>query len=507
MSSDRSGFLVSAAIVAVGLGGLWVFPTLQQDGLDGLMGRLAALTGRNGDGAASDGLAGAAPVDAASGTGAGIGAGKDGPADPPLLVEASAPDIAGACDRRRATDVSVIGDRVQLRFFERSAMAATTGPAGTVPASEIVFERLDLSGTYEIDADGSASLPAIGHVRLAGRALACIEGVVARAAFEAMGTQATVTAAFAARPPVLVRGAVRAPGSYGHSPGLTVERVLAQAGLLDGRDPVSQARLIALKARRTDLERARASAALQRMRVTALLEGQRRLADDPLRPEVVRLMGAERLATEERLMAAGQEADERREATAREAIDDLAERIEIAGRQHDLASQQVRQYNARVEEQTERLRNLQVRDLRVEDMKMRAVEAERVLLEKQDLLLRLQAERRQAQLDAALSDTARERDLTAELRRIEGDIASAETELQAIAAEEMLRDGEGASLLVTLTPAGGEPVAAGWDALVRPGDLVTVAVSQPPAPQGRAAASRPAGPAAMPQDNQSAWIR
>lgn len=505
MSSDKSGFLVSAAIVAVGIGGLWAFPTLQEDGLHGALARLSALAGRGGAVTVPDGGAGVPRPDPASI--AESPAPGQGTADPAILVAAAAPDIGTLCNRRASDDLAVVGDRVQLRFFERSAMAAATGPTGPLPASEIVFERLDLSGIYDIDAAGAASLPAIGHVELAGRGLGCIEATIARAAFETMGTETSVTAAFAARPPVLVRGAVRAPGSYGHSPGLTVERVLAQAGLLDGRDPASQARLIALDARRTELERMRAASALERMRVAAMLAGRRTLADDPLRPEILRLLGADRLSAEERVLVQMLDAEDRRAETAREAIADLTERIEIAGRQQNLARQQVVQYNARLAQQSQRLRNLQVRDLRLEETTMRAVDSERILLEKQDLLLRLQAERRQAELDAALAAGARERDLTAELRRLDAALASAATELQAIAAEARLLSQDAGRLEVTIARAGGSPVAAESSAAVRPGDLVTVTVTTPPAPDDLSALPKRPSPVALPHDTQSAWIR
>lgn len=505
MSSDKSGFLVSAAIVAVGIGGLWAFPTMQEEGLQGFLARLSGSTAQKGS-VVPDGTAGVPQPDGAS-IAESLAPGH-GLADPSVLVAASAPDIGAACDERQSEDRAVVGDRLQLRFFERSALAAVEGPGGIIPASDIVFERLDLSGLYEIDATSSTSLPAIGHVALAGRSLACIEAVVARAAFEAMGVQATVTAAFAARPPVLVRGAVRAPGSYGHSPGLTVERVLAQAGLLDSRDSASQARLIALKARRTDLERSRAAAALERMRVSAMIAGMRTLPeDDPLLQEILRAMGAERLAAEERALIEMLDAEDQRAASAREGLADLNERINIASRQQTLARQQMNQYNARLEQQSLRLRNLQVRDQRLEDTKMRAVDSERILLEKQDLLLRLQAERRQSQLESTLFATSRDRDLTTELRRLETAIASAETELMAIAAEERLLDADTAKMVVTIAGPDGSSVMAEANTPVRPGDLVTVSVTAPPPADNQSATLVSPYATAIPHDIQSASIK
>lgn len=503
MSSDRSGFLVSAAIVAVGLGGLWAFPTLQQEGLQGMLARLSAFAGQERSG--SDGITGVPRPEPAISVERSISG--QAAAQPSILVPASAPDIEPLCDPRRSGDVAVVGDRIQLRFFERSALAAMAEPDGTATASDIVFERLDLSGTYDINATGSASLPAIGHVDLAGQGLACIEGLIARAAYDTMGIQTTITAAFAVRPPVLVRGAVRAPGSYSHSPGLTIERVLAQAGELDSSDPASQSRLIALQARRSDLERSRAAWALERMRVSAMIKGQRTLSEDVLLPEMLHLLGADRVSEEERILVGMLDAWERHIATAREAAADLNDRIDIARRQQNLAQQQLNQYNARLAQQTQRLRNLQVRDLRLEDTTIRAVDSEGILLEKQDLLLRLEADRRQAELEAALSASSRDRDLMLDLRRLDAAIASAENELNAILAELRLLDQDASGLVVTVTAAGGSPVVAEPDTPVRPGDLVTVTVTHRPTPDDLPVGLGPFQPAPMPQDNQSAWIR
>ena len=138
---------------------------------------------------------------------------------------------------------------------------------------------------------------------------------------------------------------------------------------------------------------------------------------------------------------------------------------------------------------------------------MRAVDSERILLEKQDLLLRLQAERRQSQLEATLSATSRDRDLTTELRRLETAIASAETELMAIAAEERLLDADTAKMVVTIAGPDGSSVMAETNTPVRPGDLVTVSVTAPPPADNQSATLVSPYATAIPHDIQSASIK
>lgn len=57
---------------------------------------------------------------------------------------------------------ALVGDRLTLRFFEREAVKSATMTGGTSP---LYFERLDLSGTYEVDAQGEVSLPLLGRLQ------------------------------------------------------------------------------------------------------------------------------------------------------------------------------------------------------------------------------------------------------------------------------------------------------------------------------------------------------
>lgn len=491
MSNGLGGFLVSASIVGAGLAGVWAWPHLQEGGFRSLAVQAAGLY-HSAELRLRPALAalqtppetGGAPLVEPGAISESRPPARLSPVDP-LRAEATAPVVAARCEGpERDGDTAVIGDRVQLRIFESAVLAAAPAPEGAAaPPTDIVFERLDLSGTYEVGTTGAVSLPAIGHVDVAGHSLSCIEALVSRAAFDRMRTQNTVSAAFAARPPVLVRGAVRVPGAHGYNPGLTVERVLAQAGALDDGDPAARVRLIALEARRSELDKTRIGLSLERLRIEAALNDRDSLpADHPVIRAAGALLGEDRLASERNALAAEIEANRLREAQSGAALADLAARIETARRQKDLAQTQMAYHADRHEHQSEMLQNGLVTDSRLNDTAVRAMDAERILLEKEDLLFRLEAERRLAQQDAELARVDRIKVLAAELREVSAALDAAGSELDTVLAELDLYGDDGLRLAVTIERFAGaartRTIAAAPDTLVRPGDLVTVAAGR-----------------------------
>ncbi|CAM3403340.1 Soluble ligand binding domain-containing protein [Paracoccus nototheniae] len=466
--------MVSAGIVATGLAGIWAWPIVQNGGLSDRASGLYARLGL-GDADASGSIVppdnsgeGRLPRQAVS------------ESLPPAQVRQPAPAaiVPPECEAAAdSPDVTVPGDRIALRIFESSALAAPAGDGA--PATDIVFERLDLSGIYDVAGTGTLSLPALGHVDVAGRPLACVEALVSRAAFDAMATQTMVSAAFDSRPPVLVRGAVRAPGSHGYSTGLTVARLLAQAGVLDDRDPAAQVRMIALRARQTELARTRASLSLERMRLRAALDGVGTLpADSPEVTAALALLGAERVTSEETALAAEIRAEGLRQTRTEATLADLAARIETAEQQRRVSETQADYYAARRAQQIEMLQNGFITDSRLDETAMRAMDAERIFLEKHDLLFRLQAERRLAQQDAELAGSERLRSVTAELRSITTALDAADSAFDTVMAELSLFAEDGLRLEVSIErPTDAtrtERIAADMDTLIHPGDLVTI---------------------------------
>lgn len=507
MSNGLGGFLVSASIVGAGLAGFWAWPHLQEGGFQSLAAQAAGLY----HGAemrlrpaiaalqAPPDLAGARLLEPDA-TAESL---PPAPLSPvgPLTAEPAVPVVSGQCEGPEGDqNAAVIGDRVQLRIFESSTLAAAPAPEGAGAApTDIVFERLDLSGSYEVGSTGAVSLPAIGHVDVAGHSLSCIEALVSRAAFERMRTQNSVSAAYAARPPILVRGAVRSPGAHVYNPGLTVERVLAQAGALDDRDPAAKVRLIALDARRSELDKTRIGLTLERLRIEAALNDRDSLPqDDPAIRAALALLGQDRVASEGKALASEIQASRLRRAQSEATLADLAARIDSARRQRDLAQTQMAYHANRQEHQSEMLQSGLVTDSRVNDTAVRAMDAERILLEKEDLLFRLEAEHRAAQQDAELARVDRIKALTAELRQVSAALDTAGSELDTVLAELNLYEDDGLRLAVTierpLDGARAQTIAADADTLVRPGDLVTVS-AEAAQEEDLADAVRPAPPA------------
>ena len=157
---------------------------------------------------------------------------------------------------------------------------------------------------------------------------------------------------------------------------------------------------------------------------------------------------------------------------------DLDARIDTAREQHQVAATQMDYYADRHEHQSAMLQSGYITDSRLNDTVVRTMDAERILLEKEDLLLRLQAERRMAEQDAELTRVDRLKALTAELRRISTALDSADSEAEAVLAELNLLQVGDTALTVTIerpaAAAGTSTFTAGAETLVRPGDLVTV---------------------------------
>jgi hypothetical protein len=156
---------------------------------------------------------------------------------------------------RLASGVALTGDQLAVRFFE-------SGESGGSDDQPVFFERLDLSGSYQVDVEGEVSIPLVGRIAAEGQTLACLEARIAARYVETFATPVSVSAAFAARPPVVVTGAVRMPGSYQAGPGMTLRHILALAGARTGIAAADPG-LASILARKDELERLRAGLRLE----------------------------------------------------------------------------------------------------------------------------------------------------------------------------------------------------------------------------------------------------
>lgn len=136
-----------------------------------------------------------------------------------------------------------VGDRIKITFFEHLNLPSPTlgRPPGTnakAPASQQVrsfYQRLDLTGEYTVQLDGSIAIPRMGTFTAAQRSLADVQSDMASVFERTMGRACEVSIAVLGRQPVYVMGAARNPGAYQYVPGMMVLHALALAGGLERR--------------------------------------------------------------------------------------------------------------------------------------------------------------------------------------------------------------------------------------------------------------------------------
>ncbi|MFO1144211.1 MAG: polysaccharide biosynthesis/export family protein [Amaricoccus sp.] len=387
------------------------------------------------------------------------------------------PKDCSTADRLTAGAV-LVGDRLSLRFFEKEG-AESAALAGTRP---VYFERLDLSGTYDVDARGQISIPLVGRIDADGYALACVEALVSDRYTRAFATEASVSAAFASRPPVVVTGAVRAPGSYTVTPGMVLRHLLALAGAPSTQDGgAARAAEAPLLARKAELENL---AAGLRLEVRMLTAAQAHQEQPDLAPDERSLyqakLGASRLQSELANLAARVETFERDKRDRAAQLQEKRDMLVLLQEQQAVLDRQVGEKRDRLAE----LRGLTERGL-APLTRLAADEAALITLEHSAFELRSatlaqQAAVRQAEeaLEAVDGDyrgaiAADLRDRTKEADAIDAQLASIDLQVG------MLSDGSaGAGERVTIVrngPAGPVRLEGSLASIILPGDLVEVA--------------------------------
>ena len=129
-----------------------------------------------------------------------------------------------------------LGDRLKVTFFESlevGGQGTERGAGGSNASLQTFYQRMDLSGEYSIEQDGTLSLPRLGRFMLEGRSLQDVQSELAVAFTRVMGRPADVNVTILERPPVYVVGPVKQPGAYKFVPGMMVLQVVALAGGLE----------------------------------------------------------------------------------------------------------------------------------------------------------------------------------------------------------------------------------------------------------------------------------
>lgn len=150
----------------------------------------------------------------------------EGDGTPPLPAAAGA-DLAA-------------GDNVKITFFELLDLPGATSdgksgdrPQADQPPVRSFYQRLDLTGEYTVQLDGSVSIPRMGTFSAAQKSLLDVQSEIADTFERTMGRPCEVTITILDRQPVYVMGAARNPGAYKFVPGMLVLHALALAGGLE----------------------------------------------------------------------------------------------------------------------------------------------------------------------------------------------------------------------------------------------------------------------------------
>lgn len=126
-----------------------------------------------------------------------------------------------------------IGDRLKITFFERLVPVDHLSKMGKDRLSGLV-ERVDLTGLYTVEVNGSVFLPFLGPIEVVGQTPQQVEDILAAVFKKETGGDGEVSIVITEREPIYVVGPVPSPGTYKYTPGATVLHALALSGGLEG---------------------------------------------------------------------------------------------------------------------------------------------------------------------------------------------------------------------------------------------------------------------------------
>ena len=391
--------------------------------------------------------------------------------------------------RQLTPSAAVFGDTLRIRVFEEPPVAESERADRGLDMSALAFERLDLSGSYAVDERGELSIPLLGRIDAVGHSLACIEQLVANRYLKAFSNTASVSASFDTRRPVIVSGAVRSPGSYMLTPGMTVRHVLALAGTNAGGVGASSQTVASLTARRLELDHLRVGLNLEISRLQAAMELRTAMDIDPEhRKELDSVLGERRVASELAALESTVSSYQLERERAQVHVDELAERIKLLREQQSVAHAQVdnkRSYLERLKPLNKKgltpLIQMQSEEQRVMDLDRLGLSISLDLAAAEDAynVARRELEQSAPAFQRQLNNELRDR--LKEIDAIEAQIASVDMQLGNLGQDEDERSRSSLSLLVS-RQWGNESIrnTANEDTELFPGDFLEVGVESVP---------------------------
>jgi protein involved in polysaccharide export with SLBB domain len=364
------------------------------------------------------------------------------------------------------------GDRLKIAFFEAMEIpnsGSWKGSEGAAAKQKMFYQRLDLSGEYEVEPGGTISIPVLGSVELAGQSTDSARAKLLIAVSKTMGHAGNVTVTIVQRPPVYITGGVRSPGAYPYRAGMIAIQAVALAGGVE-------------KEQMAALARDRLTRALARKAVLLAARGHLTRIDPPAR--LIELMGVEGAAAliqaERRIADLREEAERNERYKGAEAISSIRDEVALLDdRLVDMENQ--------TKEGADLLRKMEGLPA------SRIVEAERVSSVRRDYLdiserrsqLKLSLVQAHRRLGRAESDLKRlqvkqRSDAEAEINQVDADIAQIEASLtsstvSASGPERSCCGTESVGLeIVRSNPTGAEVLVANDTTILEPGDVVQV---------------------------------
>jgi polysaccharide biosynthesis/export protein ExoF len=128
-----------------------------------------------------------------------------------------------------------IGDRLKITFFEMMDVPVKDAVTLDQPRGllQTFYQRMDLSGEYDIQPDGTITIPRLGVFQTCGRGSREVSREMEAAFKSALGRDSNTTITVLERQPIYVVGPVKSAGSYRYVPGMIVLHAIALAGGID----------------------------------------------------------------------------------------------------------------------------------------------------------------------------------------------------------------------------------------------------------------------------------
>lgn len=120
------------------------------------------------------------------------------------------------------------GDRIKVVFLERLDLPA--GGAFSGKSVRSYYQRVDVSGEYSVQSNGTISLAQLGNFETTKKTIKDVQDALASAFESQMGRACQVSISILERKPIYVIGTVRNAGSYKYASDMILMHALALAG-------------------------------------------------------------------------------------------------------------------------------------------------------------------------------------------------------------------------------------------------------------------------------------